>query len=449
MKEATGTTKLMTEGGITRQILIFSIPLILGNLLQQTYNAADSIIVGNYLGSSALAAVGSSTSLIGLLIAFSMGTATGAGVLVSQYLGARDKKGLEASIHTALALAVVLGLVLTAAGVLFTPQILKWMGTPEEVMEQSVTYLRIFSYGLFFNVLYNMAAGILNAVGNSTRSLLYLVVAAVTNIVLDLVFIRNLHMGVEGAAIATDISQVLSSLLAVAFLMRTKEEYRISLSKLRLEKSMTVRIMQIGLPTGIQNMMISFSNVLLQSSVNRFGANAMAGFAAYIKVDGFNILPVTSFSMAATTFTGQNFGAGKMDRVRKGAWVTLWMSIIYTILTGVLLLLFSHQVIGFFTKDQEVIANGILAMRYFCPFYWILAILHSLAGTVRGTGKTIPPMLILLISLCLFRILWIQAVLPHFDSLDGIYVLYPVSWTIGALMMIGYTWKGNWRGSGR
>ena len=316
-------------------------------------------------------------------------------------------------------------------------------------MEQSVTYLRIFSYGMFFNVLYNMAAGILNAVGNSTRSLLYLVVAAVTNIVLDLVFIRNLHMGVEGAAIATDISQVLSSLLAVAFLMRTKEEYRISLSKLRLEKSMTVRIMQIGLPTGIQNMMISFSNVLLQSSVNRFGANAMAGFAAYIKVDGFNILPVTSFSMAATTFTGQNFGAGKMDRVRKGAWVTLWMSIIYTILTGVLLLLFSHQVIGFFTKDQEVIANGILAMRYFCPFYWILAILHSLAGTVRGTGKTIPPMLILLISLCLFRILWIQAVLPHFDSLDGIYVLYPVSWTIGALMMIGYTWKGNWRGSGR
>ena len=186
-------------------------------------------------------------------------------------------------------------------------------------MEQSVTYLRIFSYGMFFNVLYNMAAGILNAVGNSTRSLLYLVVAAVTNIVLDLVFIRNLHMGVEGAAIATDISQVLSSLLAVAFLMRTKEEYRISLSKLRLEKSMTVRIMQIGLPTGIQNMMISFSNVLLQSSVNRFGANAMAGFAAYIKVDGFNILPVTSFSMAATTFTGQNFGAGKMDRVRKNS----------------------------------------------------------------------------------------------------------------------------------
>lgn len=445
MDTETTTTKLMTEGSITKQILLFSIPLILGNLLQQTYNAADSIIVGNFVGSSALAAVGSSTSLINLLIAFSMGASTGAGVLVSQFLGARARKDLEISVHTALALSMVLGLVLTAAGVLLTPQFLKWMDTPADVMEEAVLYLRIFSYGLFFNVLYNMAAGILNAAGNSRRSLQYLGVAAVTNIILDLVFIRCFHMGVAGTAVATDISQLLSSVLAVSFLMRTKEEYHVSLKKLQLQKNMILRIVQIGLPAGIQNMVISFSNVLLQSSVNQFGSHAMAGFGAYIKVDGFNIMPITSFSLAATTFTGQNYGAGRMERVRRGMWVTLAVGVVYTILLGILLLTFSHQVIGLFSKDADVIACGVLAMRYFCPFYFMLSIMHSLAGTVRGTGKTVPPMVILLVSLCLFRIVWIKTVLPFFDTLDGIYMLYPISWAVGLVLMAAYTWKGNWR----
>ena len=439
------TTKLMTEGSIAKQILLFSIPLILGNLLQQTYNAADSIRVGNFTGSGALAAVGSSTSLINLLIAFSMGASTGAGVLVSQFLGARAGKSLEESVHTALSLSMILGLVLTAAGVLLTPQILEWMDTPADVMEQSVTYLRIFSYGLFFNVLYNMAAGILNAAGNSRRSLLYLGVAAVTNIVLDIIFVRNFRMGVAGAAIATDISQVLSSLLALAFLMRTREEYRVDLRKLRLRKDMTMRILRVGLPTGIQNMVISFSNILLQSSVNQFGSHAMAGFGAYLKVDGFNILPITSFSMAATTFTGQNYGAGRMDRVKKGMWVTLLMGVVYTIVLGIVLLTFSHQVIGLFSRDADVIEYGVLAIKYFCPFYFMLSIMHSLAGTVRGTGRTVPPMVVLLVSLCLFRIFWIRAILPHFNSLDGIYVLYPVSWAVGLVLMVLYTWKGKWR----
>ncbi len=444
MMNETKTATLMTEGGIAKKIFLFSIPLILGNLLQQTYNTADAMIVGNYIGRNALAAVGSSNSLVGLLIAFSMGASTGAGVLIAQFLGSRDKKRLESSVHTALALAMILGLVLTVAGVLFTPQILGWMGTPDEVMVQSVSYLRIFSYGLFFNVVYNMAAGILNAAGNSKRSLLYLSVAAITNIILDLLFIRVFHMGIEGAAIATDISQMLACVLSVAYLLRTKEEYRVSFRKLRLDKRMSFRIMQVGLPTGIQNMVISFSNVLVQSSVNKFGASAMAGFGAYIKVDGFNILPVMSFSMAATTFTGQNYGAGKMDRVRRGMWVTIGMGLIYTVITGIMLLMFSHQVIGFFSDDPEVIANGVLAMKYFCPFYFLLSIMHSLAGTIRGTGKTVPPMVILLVSLCLFRIFWIQAILPAFDTLDGVYMLYPVSWTIGAVLMSLYAWKGKW-----
>ena len=444
MRKKTARTGLMTEGSIGKHILLFSIPLILGNLLQQTYNTADSIIVGNFVGSNALAAVGSSAALINLLIAFSMGAAVGAGVVVSQFLGAGDEKGVHRSVHTALAMAVILGIALLLAGVLLTPQILKWMGTPGEIMGDSVLYLRLYSFGLIFNVVYNMSAGILNAVGRSERSLMYLGTASVTNIILDLVMIRGMGMGVEGAAVATAISQAVSCVLALSYLCRVPESYRVTLHRIRLERAMAGRIIQVGLPAAIQNMVISFSNVLIQFSVNSFGAKAMAGFGAYIKVDGFNFLPVTSFSMAATTFVGQNYGAGKIDRVKKGLRTTILMGIAYTICSGVLLLVFSHQVIGLFTSDRAVIDYGVLAIWYLCPFYPILSIMYSEAGAIRGTGRTVPPMVILLVAMCLFRILWVQMVMPHFTEITGIYVLYPVSWVLGVVMMSLYTWKGKW-----
>ena len=289
-----------------------------------------------------------------------------------------------------------------------------------------------------------MAAGILNAAGNSQRSLLYLGIASGTNILLDLVLIAGLRMGVAGAAIATDISQLVSCVLALRFLMRVQDDYRVTAREIRVHGKMAVRIIKVGLPTGIQNMVISLSNILVQASVNGYGAAAMAGFAAYMKVDGFNILPIMSFSMAATTFVGQNFGAGKIDRVKKSLWVTLGMGVVYTILTGVLLLAFQDPIMHLFTHEEDVVAFGCTAMHYFCPFYWELSILHGLAGTVRGTGKTIPPMVVLLVSLCVFRIGWIQWVLPFFSSIDGIFLLYPVSWGLGALMMVGYAWKANW-----
>ena len=272
---------------------------------------------------------------------------------------------------------------------------------------------------------------------------MYLAVA-VFHIFLDLWLIGGMHMGVEGAAIATDISQVLSCIFALWFLMRVPDIYRINPKKLSIDRTMAGRIIQVGLPTAIQNTVISFSNVLVQSGVNGFGASAMAGFGAYLKVDGFNILPVMSFSMAATTFTGQNYGAGKTDRIRKGLRVTLGMSVLYTIVTGILLLTFSRPIIGIFSSDKEVIYYGAQAMKYFCPFYFLLGIMHSLAGTIRGTGKTVPPMVVMLLALCLFRILWIQFVVPHFTSIDIIYVLYPVSWAVGMVLMLIYAWKGNW-----
>ena len=437
-------TVLMTEGGIFKNLLFFATPLILGNLLQQMYNAVDSIIVGNYVGSNALAAVGAGASLIYLLIAFSLGASVGAGVIVSQYLGAKEKEGLHKAVHTAMTISIILGLILTAGGILFSRKLLVMMNTPAEILDDAACYLRIYSCGLIFNVVYNMAAGILNAAGNSRRSLMYLAAAAVVNIFMDLLLIAGLKIGVAGAAIATNFSQAISCILALWFLFRVPADYRISLKSLRIHKAMALRIIQIGLPTGIQNMVISFSNILIQASINQYGATAVAGFSAYLKIDGFNILPVLSFSMAITTFIGQNYGAGKYDRMKKGMWVTLLMGIVYTVLTGILLLTFSGQIMRLFSEDVGVIAYGQTAMRYFCPFYWILAILHSLAGTVRGTGKSIPPMVVLLVSLCLFRIVWIQLVLPYYTSIEGIFILYPVSWLVGAVLMIFYTWKGKW-----
>ena len=437
-------TVLMTEGGIFKNLLFFAAPLILGNLLQQMYNAVDSIIVGNYVGSNALAAVGAGASLIYLLIAFSLGASVGAGVIVSQYLGAKEKEGIHKAVHTAMTISIILGLILTAGGILFSRKLLVMMNTPAEILDDAACYLRIYSYGLIFNVVYNMAAGILNAAGNSRRSLMYLAAAAVVNIFMDLLLIAGLKIGVAGAAIATNFSQAISCILALWFLFRVPADYRISLKSLRIHKAMALRIIQIGLPTGIQNMVISFSNILIQASINQYGATAVAGFSAYLKIDGFNILPVLSFSMAITTFIGQNYGAGKYDRMKKGMWVTLLMGIVYTVLTGILLLTFSGQIMRLFSEDVGVIAYGQTAMRYFCPFYWILAILHSLAGTVRGTGKSIPPMVVLLVSLCLFRIVWIQLVLPYYTSIEGIFILYPISWLVGAVLMILYTWKGKW-----
>ena len=434
----------MTEGNIWKLLIIFSIPLILGNLLQQMYNTADSIIVGNFVGSNGLAAVGSGTALINLIIAFSQGAAVGAGVIVSQNLGARDKQKTKLAVHTAMCIAIILGVILSAIGVIFSRDLLVWMKTPKSVLKDSVLYLQIYCGGLIFNVIYNMATGILNAAGNSKRPLIYLAIASVTNIILDLVFIKELKWGVKGAAIATDISQALSCVLAVGYLLRVNSDYKLIVKELKIHGNTAKQIIRVGLPTAIQNMVISFSNVLVQSSVNSYGATAMAGYAAYLKIDGFNILPVLSISMAVTTFTGQNVGAKKPDRVKKGMWNALIMGVLYTVIIGVVILLTSHTVLGLFTKDNEVITYGQLAMKYFCPFYFLLGILNILAGTVRGAGKGVPPMLILLFSMCIFRILWIKIALPFYSTIDGVFILYPISWFVGMVLMIIYTKFGKW-----
>lgn len=440
MKKST----VMTEGSIWKKILFFSIPLILGNLFQQLYNTVDSIIVGNYIGSEALAAVGSSGSLINLLIGFCIGASAGDGVVIAQFYGAQDREGVRKAVHTTIAIAIAAGAVLTVVGIVATPILLKAMGTPQEVFDQASIYLKVYFGGILFSVVYNMSAGILNAVGNSKRSLVYLMIAATSNIFLDLLFVVVLKMGIVGAAIATDISQLLSCIFIILFLVRSEDVYRVKLKDIRCYDNLLGKILKIGLPTGVQNIVISLSNVIVQSSVNSFGAVAMAGFAAYIKVDGFNILPVLSFSMAATTFVGQNVGAGRLDRVKKGMYVSVAMGIIYTVCTGILLLTFAPQVIGVFTQNGKVVEYGVYIMKFFCPFYWMLGILHILAGTIRGTGKTMQAMVVFLFSLCIFRVLWIWGAMSVSHKIGGVMLGYPLSWLVGLVMILIYVWKGNW-----
>lgn len=437
-------TLLMTQGNIWKLLITFSIPLIIGNLLQQMYNTADSIIVGNFVGSNGLAAVGSGTALINLIIAFAQGAAVGAGVVVSQYIGADKKDKIKISVHTSICISIILGLILSLLGIFASPSLLIMMKTPKVVLKSSILYLQIYCGGLIFNVIYNMATGILNAAGNSKKPLVYLAIASFTNIILDLLFIKIFNLGVMGAAIATDISQAISCILAIGYLLKVKSDYKLYIKDLKINKETAVKIIKIGLPTAIQNMVISFSNVLVQSSVNAYGATAMAGYAAYLKIDGFNILPVLSISMAVTTFTGQNVGANRLDRVKKGMYSSLIMVLVYTVFIGAVLLIFSHQVLGLFTHSAQVIMYGQLAMKYFCPYYFLLGILNVLAGTVRGAGKGIPPMIILLFSMCIFRILWIKIALPFYSSIDGVFILYPISWLVGAILMIFYTKFGKW-----
>lgn len=437
-------TLLMTQGNIWKLLITFSIPLIIGNLLQQMYNTADSIIVGNFVGSNGLAAVGSGTALINLIIAFAQGAAVGAGVVVSQYIGADKKDKIKISVHTSICISIILGLILSLLGIFASASLLIMMKTPKVVLKSSILYLQIYCGGLIFNVIYNMATGILNAAGNSKKPLVYLAIASFTNIILDLLFIKIFKLGVMGAAIATDISQAISCILAIGYLLKVKSDYKLYIKDLKINKETAVKIIKIGLPTAIQNMVISFSNVLVQSSVNAYGATAMAGYAAYLKIDGFNILPVLSISMAVTTFTGQNVGANRLDRVKKGMYSSLIMVLVYTAFIGAVLLILSHQVLGLFTHSAQVIMYGQLAMKYFCPYYFLLGILNVLAGTVRGAGKGIPPMIILLFSMCIFRILWIKIALPFYSSIDGVFILYPISWLVGAILMILYTKFGKW-----
>ncbi|NNJ32331.1 MATE family efflux transporter [Lacrimispora defluvii] len=440
---------IMTEGVIWKQLLAFSLPLLVGNLFQQLYNTVDSVVVGNFIGSDALAAVGSSNSLINLIIGMFMGIGTGAGVIISQYYGADEKQKLHWAVHTTMALSIIGGFLLIALGLLLSPLILVLMGTPESVMPASVAYLRIFFCGSLFNLVYNMGSGVLRAVGDSKRPLIFLCISSVINIVLDLLFVVVFQMGTAGVGYATVAAQGVSAFLTVRALVRTDDSYRLELGKIKIDRRMMGRVLKIGIPSGIQQSIISLSNVIVQANVNSFGAAAMAGFGSYSKIDGFAMLPLQSFCMAATTFTGQNIGARKPRRVKQGVFQGLVISMIYTILISIILYLNAERILRVFSPDQDVIAYGYSSMLILLPFYWTMAIHQILMGSIRGSGRTMVTMLIGVGNMCILRMIYINLLVPFFPSFEAVMWCYPITWLTTMGMDCIYSWKAKWIPKGK
>ncbi len=453
----TSGTKIMTEGKVKKLILQFAIPIFFSQLFQQlyyqadvVYNTADSLIVGRYLGKGPLAAVSSSGPLIFLLVSFFTGTAAGAGVVISRYFGAKDEERVGRAVHTNVAFGLVAGLVVTVIGVAFTPAILKIMKTDPSVLPDSIAYFRYYFLGVLANVMYNIFTSIMNAVGDSRRPMVYLIFSSVLNILLDLLFIGVFHLGVAWAAIATTISQLVSALLCLKRLLKKGTVYQVSFGKVRFHRDMLQEILKYGLPTGVQNSVIGLANVILQSNINSFGEDAMAGYGSYVKLEGFAFLPITCFSMAMTTFIGQNLGAGQYDRAKEGARFGIVMSLLLAETIGLIMFLFVPSLIKMFNADPEVVRLGTRQGRTEALFYFLLAFSHIIAGICRGAGKGIVPMIIMLSVWCVFRILYITVMMHFVHGIGLIYWAYPLTWGISSVIYLFYYLKSDWvHGYGR
>ena len=434
----------LTEGPIWKKMLLFALPILLGNIFQQFYNAFDSWVVGKFIGDTALAAVSSSGSLIFMFVGFFNGVAMGAGVIIARFYGARDYKQMRIAVHTDVAFGLVAGGILTVLGVVFSPTILRWMNTPESVMPQSVAYFRFYFCGAIFTVMYNIFVGILHAVGDSKHPLYYLIISTGVNIVLDLLFVAVFRWGVGSAAIATTISQGVSALLCCIRLMRVNEPYQLKLRSIRLDFTALKSIIRFGLPSGVQNSVISIANVVVQTNINAFGAAAMAGCGAYSKLEGFSFLPVTCFSMALSTFVGQNLGAHKHDRVKKGIVFAIVCSCVTAELIGVLSYFFAPQLIAFFNDAPEVVDFGARHMRTICLFNGLLAFSHCVAGIMRGAGKATVPMVTMLVCWCVIRVSYITIAVRFINELTTVSFAYPLTWTLSSIVFLIYLIKGDW-----
>lgn len=443
MEHSSSGTKLL-NGSIWKGIVSFAIPLFLGNLFQQMYNTADSLIVGNILGSDALAAVSSSGSLIFLLVGFFNGIAVGAGVVISKYFGAKDYENLKKAVHTDVAFGLVAGVLLTVIGMALAPQILVWMGTPEEVLPNSILYFRMYFAGSLAFVMYNIVMGILQAVGDSRHPLYYLIFSSIINVALDLLFVGVFGWGVASAAAATAISQAASALLCFIRLVRTKEVYQVDVREIRFHRTQLRQIIQIGLPSGMQNSIISIANIVVQSNINKFGVMAVAGCGVYSKIEGFAFLPITCFAMSLTTFIGQNLGARQLERAKKGAVFGIFCSMSLAELVGLCVFFLMPYLAAAFDNSAAVVEIATRQAHVEALFYCLLAFSHCIAGIVRGAGKSTVPMLVMLASWCLIRITYITVTVHFIPKLAVIFWAYPLTWSISSIIFLLYFVKGKW-----
>jgi len=440
----TNAKSLMTEGVIWKKIVFFAMPLFLGNLFQQLYNAADSLIVGNFLGSSALAAVSSSGNLIFLMVGFFNGIAMGAGVVIARYFGAKEYECMQKAIHTTIAMGLVASIFLTIAGVILAPMILELMGTPENVLPQSVSYFQIYFAGSLGLVMYNIFVGILQAIGDSKHPLYYLIISSIINVVLDILFITVFHMGVGSAAIATIIAQFCSALLCLYRLVKIEDVYKVSLKKIGFDKEMLRQIVRYGLPSGLQNSIIAIANVVVQSNINAFGEMAMAGCGAYSRIEGFAFLPITSFTMALTTFVGQNLGANKYERTLKGAKFGMLCSMAIAQVVGIVIFVGAPLLIMIFNSDSEVVRFGSDRARTSALFYFLLAYSHCISAILRGAGKPIIPMVVMLLFWCIIRVSFLTILGNLVNSIDIVYWVYPLTWFLSSVVFFIYYMKADW-----
>lgn len=434
----------MTVGTPWKLIASFALPVFLSQLFQQFYNTVDSLVVGRVHGTEALAAVSSSGTLIFLMISFFVGTSMGAGIVISKYYGARDYERVSRAVHTNICLGIICGVILTIVGVALTPTFLRWMGTDPDVMPDATAYFRYYFAGAIAIVLYNNCKGVMNALGDSRRPLYYLIISSVTNVLLDLLFIAVFRWGVWAAAFATTLSQALSVVLCIIHLSKKGTLYQLQLSKLRIDKESLGEIVRYGLPAGVQNSVIGFANVIVQTNINSFTKIATAAYGTYAKIEGFAFLPITSFTMALTTFTGQNLGAGLYDRAKKGSRFGIISAVVLAEAIGLVIWLAAPFLIGLFSDDPAVIELGTKQARIESLFFCLLAFSHAVAAVCRGAGKVFVPMSVMLAIWCVLRITYITIMMHYVHEIQYIYWAYPITWGISSIIYLFYYLFADW-----
>ena len=430
--------QLMTEGSISGKLIGFAVPVFIGQFFQQMYNTVDSLIVGNLINADALAAVTSTASYIYLMTAFFMGFAMGAGVVIARHIGACDDAATGKAVHTAVGLGLVFSVLMTLCGIFLSPHVLGWMGTPERVLDQANQYLRVYFTGSFAIVMYNVFVGILQAAGDSRHPLVYLIISSVTNIFLDLLFIGVFHMGVDGAALATVLSQTLSMALVARLLLHTHHSYRLRPRAIRLDKDSAVQIFRYGIPTALQGCVIDLSNILIQSYINSFGSEAMAGLGASSKIEGFAFLPVTAFSMALTTFVSQNMGARKKERIREGMRFGLGCTVGLLLVMGMVMHLLAPSLITLFNRDPVIVGFGVTRTRICALFYCLVGFSHTASAVARGLGKPMTPMVVMLVCWCLVRVITLMTIGQVWHDIRLVCWIYPFTWFLSSVVYVFY-----------
>lgn len=435
----------ITEGPVAKQILAFFFPILFGTLFQQLYNTVDAVIVGQFVGTEALAAVGGATgSLLSFFTNLFVGLSSGATVVLAQSYGARKWDEVRAAVQTSSLLVLTVGLALTVLGVLLAPWALRWMGTPEDVLPPALLYLRVYMLGTIPSFFYNMGSGLLRAVGDTRRPLYYLIIACLSNIVLDVLFVAFLHFGVMGAALATILSQALSAVLVFACLIHSNAPYRLDWHGMKTDRRLLGDILRVGVPAGLQSNMYAISNILIQAAINGFGTATVAAWTAHGKIDGFYWMVLGALGISITTFAGQNFGAKKYGRIRESVRVCLALGFAGAILMSVLYYACAPFLMRLFTRDDDVLRIGLDIVHQLAPWYAAYVCVEIFAGATRGCGRSLAPMLMTGSGICVLRILWILFLLPHRRTLPTLLTSYPVSWVLTSLLFIVYYFHGGW-----